>query len=1787
MLKESDSETSALEVKLQPENSDQTTPVSKKTKKKQKLQERITRMEQLDVLVHRRGLAKGKVTRIFNILHNEDEVRPLSEAQIRVYLKKVETAQKEYEAVHEKILALISADDCQLHDDNFIQFDELKDEVTIMLEEQLSRYNVVQLAAANASMQNALAHPQAPVVIHQPLRMPIPTFDGRYESWPKFKAMFKDLVDKSPDPPAVKLYHLDKALMGNAAGLIDAKTINEGNYTHAWKILEERYENKRHTIDTHIHGLLNLKKMFKENHTELRALLDECTKHIEALKFLEQEFIGVSDLIVVHLLATALDKETRRNWEATIKRGELPNYQTMIEYLKDQCFVLERCDSSNPKQSKPTNHAIKPTQRMVAVVTPPSTEYRCEFCGKNHQNFACTEFKSLTIQQRLSKVRESGICFNCLRKGHRSQDCPSDKSCSKCKRRHHTLLHIEDKPRVSAEEPKSMAQTTNIRNKETKSSEETQVTTASCCDEVPAAAQVLLLTAVVDVIDANNRTHPCRVLLDSGSQANLISNTMVDALKLNKFPSNVTVAGVNCTRSHASLGSVVQIRSRYSNFHANISCLVAEKITADLPTTAFNIASWNIPSEVQLADPEFHQTGKIDMLIGNQLFLRLLLPGEFQLSDDLPILKETRLGWVVGGVCNSNQSPVIYSHSLTLEQSIQRFWSIEELPGDSIISTEETECEEHFCKTHRRDGTGRYIVQLPLKESVANLSDSRALALRRFLSMEKRLSQQPDVKEQYDDFMTEYEQLGHCKEVDESKDDDTVRKWYLPHHAVLRPSSTTTKCRVVFDASAKVDGRSLNDVLKVGALNQESLLSIVLRFRIHHYVLCADIAKMYRQIVVDSCHSPLQRVFWRKDPSLPLRVLELTTVTYGTASAPFLATRVLLQLAIDEEKKYPLAAKIVKESFYVDNALFGFDELAEALEAQSQLIQLLQVGGFHLHKWSSNCPTLLDAVQESDRETFVSIEGLGANDVIKTLGLLWDPTSDKLLFVSHSPDDHCNKPTKRQVLSLVASMFDPLGLVAPVVLVGKLLMRELWNYNLDWDECIPAELEKDWKYFLECISEVSTLLIPRQVIDKGAIAYEIHGFADASQHAYGACVYIRSILPNQSATMKLLTAKSKIVPKGASTIPRKELLAAVLLSRLVRNVLDTLNMSFTQIVLWSDSQIVLAWLRRSPEQLQVYVRNRVCIIDSLSKHFVWQYVQTNDNPADLVSRGQSAKRLAVCDAWWSGPTFLRRNDYHVDVPAPLADEHVPELKVVMVSATVQRIIPLPVFEKFSCFRKLQRVLSYVLRFIRNCQKNISSQRVFTKFPTIEELRESIKVIVRVVQYSEFAEVITCIQAGEMPKNLKNLSPFLDDGLLRVGGRLRHSSLPFTAKHQWILPRSNRIVEMIVVCYHRENMHIGPTALLASIRRQFWIIQSRSMIRKVTRSCVHCFKFSPVVSEQLMGDLPPSRCKRAPTFQKVGVDFAGPFLLRQTGRKAAPVKGYISIFVCLVTKGIHLEPVENLSTDAFIAALQRFVSRRGIPEQILSDNGTNFVGAKHELHMIYNLFRQQLTEKKLFEFCQQHEIQWKMIPPNAPHMGGLWEAGVKSTKSILKKGFQSALLNMMEFTTLLCQVEAQLNSRPLYVLSEDPADPEPLTPGHFIADGPLTAIPEPSYEEIPINRLSRWQYVQLLRESFWKRWSRGYLQELQTRAKWTRKSPNARPGMVVLVKEDNLPPQCWRIGKIEKTYLGADNLVRVADVRTKGGVIKRPIHKLAPIPILENETTKGFPAEDVHADSSKM
>ncbi|XP_055623365.1 uncharacterized protein LOC129766794 [Toxorhynchites rutilus septentrionalis] len=899
---------------------------------------------QLNPLFRQRRQVFQKVIRIRDIVDNSDI--PVNIAQLRLYSRKLPSLSEEFSNFHNRILAIIPDNEMETQEAECLQFEDVCDFTSTIVEDLLMQYNAPEIKSSA---------PSQVIIQQQPLKAPIPTFDGKYENWPRFKAMFQDIISRCSDCDAIKLHHLDKALIGAAAGIIDAKTLADNNYTHAWNLLVDRFENPRIIIDSHIGGLLNMKPMKKESHGELRELLDTCTRHVEGLKFMGQTIDVISGLIVVKIAGLLLFKR----------------------------------------------NSVK-----VHTATFDSNVILCQFCGEDHYNYLCPEFCKLSLPEKLQNVKDSRVCFNCLRRGHRIAECSSRKSCSVCKKRHHSLLHNDVKKSeenaVSCVRDNTSGPTAHSQQRR----RETESTVSSSCSFGGSTIlpNVLLLTAMVYLRGKNGKIVLCRAFLDSGAQTNLISMSKYNELGLEGIPVNIDIVGVSSARSKSNRLVEVSLMSTYNNYETELKCLVTPKITGTLPRSQIDIAKWNIPTNLHMADPQFHKPAEVDLLIGIGHFFKLLKGGYIYIAEGLPELRETELGWVVSREIQlgSYVSPQ-HVNSVTIESLdtiIKRFWEVEEIETEVNQSKEEQECEEFYRRTHKRDQTGRFIVKLPFREIVNQIDDNRSLALRRFMFLEKRLRKDPDIQQQYSDFIKEYESLEHCKEIREADDPPGKLRYYLPHHAVLRPMSSSTKLRVVFDASAKSpSGTSLNDVLQVGAVVQSDLLAILLRFRQYRFVFTADITKMYRQVLVDSNDTSFQRIFWRDQPADPLRVLELVTVTYGTSVAPYLATRSLVQLCEDEKELYPLASRIIKQDCYMDDMLSGANTLEDAVESKHQIQGLLQRGGFPVHKWCANNGTILEGIPEANREKVVQFDPEFANEGIKTLGLIWNPTSDEFRFM--------------------------------------------------------------------------------------------------------------------------------------------------------------------------------------------------------------------------------------------------------------------------------------------------------------------------------------------------------------------------------------------------------------------------------------------------------------------------------------------------------------------------------------------------------------------------------------------------------------------------------------------------------------------------------------------------------------------------------------------------------------------------------------------------------------------
>ncbi|XP_015367520.1 PREDICTED: uncharacterized protein LOC107164278 [Diuraphis noxia] len=1168
-------------------------------------------------------------------------------------------------------------------------------------------------------------------------------------------------------------------------------------------------------------------------------------------------------------------------------------------------------------------------------------------------------------------------------------------------------------------------------------------------------------------------------------------------------------------------------------------------------------------THLALADPSFATPSPIDLLLGADIFSSALNGKRVEVGNVYPVAFGSIFGWILIGPVPSNAMSAFHAIPVSLTTSIEslmdRFWHVEEPDAAPETFTVDGKCEAIFRNECSRDPEGRFTVPLPFREKVTSdaFHGSRAIALKRFENLERKLHADPRLRDMYVQFMSEYISLGHMTVA------AAPGRYFIPHHAVYRSSVPSSKIRVVFDASAASStGTSLNNCLLTGPKLQQDVVDILLLFRLSRYAFTTDVCKMYRQILVNPEYRPFQHIFWRDSPFAELKEYELNTVTYGVNCAPYLAMRVIKSVAEQDCKDCPAVQYALLKQTYVDDICTGADSEKEVLELQSSIISIMAGAGFELKKWSSNNREVLDCVAPEDRATgSTSFDG---NDVsgVKVLGLQWDHREDSFNYAFQLESV---VQTKRGMLSLIAQIFDPLGFLAPTIFAAKHLMQRVWSSHVSWDETLPDDLAELWRNFVADLHILSDLKVPRFIGTRLRSRCILCGFCDASEKGYAAVVYIRLEDTNDQRSVVLLGSKTKLAPMKSVTIPRLELCAAVLLSKWLHRIQLTLSvrLNITHTFAWSDSSIVLSWLTAPHQSFKIFVSNRVHKIQSLLPTSRWLHIGSSDNPADCASRGLTPSELLNHQLYWEGPRCLHSpietwsTDFHA-VPV----DQLPELRVTQTVLTT--IEPESEwFNRFSSYTQMIRVVARVKRFIYCCRHG--RPLVQNSWLSRSDLDAAIVTITRSAQQFAFPALHRELSVNSEVSNsvLARLRPFINEkGLICVGGRLRYSDLPEAQKFPMLLPKSSHLSMLIVRHWHQVTFHSGPRVLTSIIAREFWILSLRSLIRSVISKCTRCVRIAAVHPQPVMADLPRSRVSECRPFSRVGIDFAGPLKMTENRlRKSREYKVYIAVFVCFVVKAVHLEVVSDLSTKAFLAALDRFVARRGIPTDIYTDCGTNFVGAARQLNDLIN----DVANRD--HISASVRTTWHFNPPSAPHFGGLWEAAVRSTKSLMVKVMGEHTFTLEEFTTIICRIEAILNSRPLTPTSTDPSDLDCLTPGHFLIGQPLLTIPT-SEDNGSICRLSianRWKLLHQCVQAFWKRWRDEYLQTLQCRHRWSSDAPSFALGDMVVIKDANSPPLTWRLGRVIELMPGLDGVVRVVRVSTQQGSMVRPVVKLVLLP----------------------
>ena len=1652
---------------------------------------------------------------------------------------------------------------------------------------------------------------------HASVKLPkleIPVFNGDVLKWTEFWDTFEATIHQNPTLSDIeKLHYLNSKLTGKAKDAVSRILLSNENYSVAVDLLKDRFGDTQSVINCHYTELINVPPAVNSS-KGLRMLYDEAEKHLRSLEALKQD---INQEVFISIITSKIPKDVLIQLE--IQKGAKVKWTVskLRELFNDYISAREKAEEHIRAGSLASGYTTSPPLRLSAeaLMAAPRIQSRqfdrrkpsmaCRYCKGKHWNDECPNYP--TVESRKQRIK--GSCFICLKQGHKTNDCTLSKECYYCHQanNHHRSLcpqefsttreFIKESAHLVEEVPQNHE--TNITENVLLSSGES----------------VLMQTAKTKVNNPiNNKQQTVRILLDTGSQRTYITESLAKSLNLKlREHREITLVTFGSMKPQKIKSPATTVDITLKNGHTlQIDANVVPNIAGDIYRGPIHVASLHqgerFLKQFDLADtlPCQRESATIDILVGNDYYLDLILSRKVEVQQGLYLL-ESKLGWLLSGRTsesrfeNQESSMLVLTHGndiqretkmftsadihLPVKPSLEDFWNLETIGiTDSPLDLQDKEALKTFHKTLRYEG-GRYHVSWPWKDEITCLPENRQLAFGRLKSLIHKLRNNPELVKQYDSIIQDQLDRGVIEKVQPEPTEDM--KHYIPHHPVINLSKPTTKVRVVYDASAKAkqDNKSLNECLYRGPVMLQDLTGILLRFRLNKVAMVADIEKAFLQIGLNDNAKNVTRFFWLKDSTIlntdnNTQIFRFCRVPFGVISSPF-----LLAATLDFHLKNSRseAAEKIRENIYVDNVITGTTSTQNATQFYRDSKQIMSKAGMNLRDWASNDRDVLHKIPLSDRSS---------GEQMKVLGLTWTITEDQLALNCTNFDQTL---TKREVLKQIATVFDPLGIFSPITLKGKLFLQDLWIKKLDWDESLSDEDKMEWTKVKIELDKLKSCKFPRYIGLNGKnsdlVSYQLLGFCDASKHAYAAVVYLHQRKGDNSRT-DLVFSKLRLAPNKPVSIPRLELLAALIGTRAIQFVTKHLCLNLDQKHLWSDSQCVLNWIANGKHSSR-FDENRLV---EIRKHndITFHYIPSEDNPADLASRGSSIRDLLESNVWWHGPKQLlepshewkawstKNSTSDAESPSVMYEatllEGGDELQAAEITDTDSGPFGMDI-SRYSSMTKLLRVTALVCRFINRLKHEGTAEGPIQ----VGEIEQAEKLWIKHVQGLHYSGVYRSIQEGKANNLMTQLGVYIDEeGILRCHGRLEHSNMDNETKHPVLLHKKDRFTELLIDQIHRKSNHCGVAQTLAQTRHRFWIPKGRSAVKGILKGCTICRRWEGGPYEMpTMPPLPRERVNEAVPFAHCGIDYFGPMYIKQS---SGPQKVWVCLYTCLSTRAIHLELMQDMTTEQFLLGLRRFVARHGSPRDITSDNAPQFKLAAETIDKIWS---QILVEPEVTSYSLTERIRWKFIVELAPWMGGFYERLIGLVKRSLRKTIGKLCLTNEQLLTVLKESEAIINSRPLVYIGEDINSGTTLTPAHFLCLNPKTGFPNFTHddsedEEFEPNISSAGTLIQSWKKGlshlnrFWQVWRDNYLLSLRERTQNKLKtqrihaSYSARVGDIVLIKED-LPRGCWKLGKIIELVVSRDQQVRSAKILlpTKR-VIGRPLSLLYPVECSEEE-----------------
>ena len=1529
-------------------------------------------------------------------------------------------------------------------------------------------------------------------------KLTITKFKGTSLDWMRFWNQFTAEIDSTKIAGVSKFSYLKELLDPKVKPLIDGLPFTSEGYERAKNILQTKFGKTSEVITAHVRGIMDLPTVNGSNPAKIHDFFEKLVTHVQAV-----ETMGKLKTIngYVRLLLDRLpgirsdlvrDDVNWTNWE----------FPHLVEALR---LWTER----NPIFDERKEHtAQRKFDRTLQTRQKQWKPKSCVYCDNDmHKPINCQHVSSTEARKQV--VARKRLCFNCLGIGHRATECTSKQNCTKCGSRHHS----------------------------------------SICDKSQEVASTMMLTTEtqhvaypVAVVKVNGIK--CRALLDTGAGSSYASASLINRL------------GIPATRVenrkiemmvHTAVRKIQVYNLKITNLEEDFEmCADVSKVDKDVLLSLENpkyeamVNKYRHLSDLRLNDMDNKSELPVHLVLGTSEYSRIKTATKPRIGNPgEPVAEYTRLGGtIISPGAELDISNLFLARSAT--EDYDRLCSWDVLGIEDSPAEYQSTVYEDFKEQLTRSKEGWYETGLLWKVGHPTLSTNEKGSLARLSALLKKLKRQPDLYQDYNAVIKDYLNQGIVERV--SCDAMPHGKvFYIPHKAVVREQAESTKLRVVFDASAREDNRSpsLNDCLETGPSLQNLLWNVVVRNRMKPIALAGDIKKAFLQVRIRGEDRDALRFHWIKDiQTEEVETLRFSRVMFGLTQSPFLLGGTIEQHLAGYGNQARELIEEIKRSLYVDDLISGGYNSDEVRNFKTKATEIFTEAGFELHKWHSNDKELeSEDADEADSEQSYAKQQLGVRpEETKLLGLHWNKTSDTIAV---SFPAKLGDMTKRGVLQTIASIYDPLGIVSPITLQGKLLFRELCDRGLTWDQQLPEDLRSRWKQFcgnLPTKMEMNrSLCLYREEIH----SIELHAFGEPSEKGISAVVY--AVAQPSGYSVGIIAARSRLAKKD-TTIPRLELVSSHMAANLLENVKDALEgLPVTSTIAWIDSKVALHWIKGEGNYKQ-FVNNRVKKIRS--KEFItWKHVPGEQNRGDVGSRGCSATKLQQQEIWWKGPLWLIHKDQWPEdvttVPSVESETEARKVKEVLATTISMESGFEDLIQRFS-YKKVIRITAWIIRFKENC-KSTEKRRG----PLItEEVCAAKEVWIKRTQEQVAG-------SSEFEQHKSQLRLEMDNrGIYVCYGRLQ-------GDYPMYLPTKSAFTEALVRNAHLTTLHGGVGLTITKIREHYWVPKLRQLTKKIVKNCFGCKRFQAVaLKEPPQASLPTERTVGERPFQVIGLDYAGPLYYKK--REKTMGKAYILLLTCSLTRAICLELLPDQTLERFLPTLKKFIARRGRPEKIYSDNFSTFVAAAKWI-------KKAIQNEAVHDFLANNEINWKFNLSRAPWWGGQFERMVGLVKQTPYKNVGRASLTWDELADLLQDVELTLNNRPLGYVEDDVQMPV-LTPNIMLFGQPNITLEETNGEIDDRDLRRRARYLKECKKKIWDRWSNEYIRGLRERHNLQHhgKTNALKIGDVMLIKGDDKNRGHWKLGIVKELITGRDGVIRGAKLRAGNAILERAVQHLYPM-----------------------